>query len=588
MIVPMKKVTLLVSDRDRDRSLRKLRQLGVLHIRFSAPPMSDNLDGLKSQLAELDEAVRLAGTPSDGAGGDPQKGPSLVSEIRDNSRREEALREKIDRLRKRMEWFERWGSVSLDTVRKLNEAGIFVRFYITDKKGIRSVPDDMAVHIVDDGKVVRFAAFTRSEEFHLDLREDPMPDVEVEEIKKKLKEAEAELKQLEKRFLKLSRSTLHLEAYRQDLEKRIEFERVKSGVADEGRFVVLQGYSPEESLGGIEKGADEEGWGVIVEEPDDPEDVPTLIRNPRWVRIVDPLFQFMGTLPGYSEYDISFWFLLFFSVFFAILIGDAGYGMIFLGISILLLLKNKGGPKEPVFLLFVLSGTTILWGLISGTWFGYEKIAQLPFLNAMIIERIDSFADSNQMFMMYICFVIGIIHLSVAHGMRALRVFPSPRALGEIGWISILWALFFMAGKLVINRSVPSIASVLFIVGVVLALVFSNFSKNVLKGMMVTLGDLPLSIISSFSDIVSYLRLFAVGYASVVVAQSFNDMALGAGIGSVLSGLIAAVVLFFGHGLNIVLGLMSVVVHGIRLNMLEFSGHLNMQWAGQPYEPFKE
>ena len=116
----------------------------------------------------------------------------------------------------------------------------------------------------------------------------------------------------------------------------------------------------------------------------------------------------------------------------------------------------------------------------------------------------------------------------------------------------------------------------------------SVFQKNIIKGIFTTLGDLPLSIVSSFSDIVSYLRLFAVGYASVTVANSFNNMAIGSGIHSILGGLIAALVLFLGHGLNIMLGLMSVIVHGIRLNMLEFSGHLNMQWAGKKYEPFKE
>ena len=165
---------------------------------------------------------------------------------------------------------------------------------------------------------------------------------------------------------------------------------------------------------------------------------------------------------------------------------------------------------------------------------------------------------------------------------------PSPKALGEVGWIAILWTLFFAAGSLVIGKSMPGFTMPLFVMGVSLALIFSNFQKNILKGVGATLGDLPLSIISSFSDIVSYLRLFAVGYASVTVAASFNDMALGNGISSIAAGCIAAFVLFLGHGLNIMLGLMSVIVHGVRLNMLEFSGHLNMQWAGKPYQPFKE
>jgi V/A-type H+-transporting ATPase subunit I len=103
-----------------------------------------------------------------------------------------------------------------------------------------------------------------------------------------------------------------------------------------------------------------------------------------------------------------------------------------------------------------------------------------------------------------------------------------------------------------------------------------------------TLVELPLSVIGSFSDVVSYLRLFAVGYASVVLSSTFNDMALAGGINSIIGGLGAALILFLGHTLNIILGMMAVVVHGIRLNMLEFSGHLGMQWSGKKYDPFSE
>jgi V/A-type H+-transporting ATPase subunit I len=205
-----------------------------------------------------------------------------------------------------------------------------------------------------------------------------------------------------------------------------------------------------------------------------------------------------------------------------------------------------------------------------------------------VIEQINSFAENNTLFMMYLCFLIGIIHLSIAHVLNAVKMINSLKVLAEVGWIALLWTLFFVAGNLVLAKPFPFFTPYLFILGLLLTLVFSNFQKNVFKGIGTTMGDLPLSIISSFSDIVSYLRLFAVGYASVTVAASFNGMALEGGIHSILSGIIAALILFLGHSLNIVLGILAVVVHGIRLNMLEFSGQLNMQWSGRNYQPFKE
>ncbi|MBK7409939.1 MAG: hypothetical protein IPJ40_18965 [Saprospirales bacterium] len=107
--------------------------------------------------------------------------------------------------------------------------------------------------------------------------------------------------------------------------------------------------------------------------------------------------------------------------------------------------------------------------------------------------------------------------------------------------------------------------------------------------MLISLSNLPLSLISGFSDIVSYVRLFAVGMATAAVAASFNNMILPSGMADMpfLELFMAAIALFLGHGLNIVLALMAVMVHGIRLNMLEFSGHLGVQFSGEAYKPFK-
>ena len=313
-----------------------------------------------------------------------------------------------------------------------------------------------------------------------------------------------------------------------------------------------------------------------------------MLRQPKWLMIVNPIFSFMGALPGYNELDISFWFLLFFSLFFGMLIGDAGYGLIFLLASFYFSKKMKNAPREPFILINVLSVATIIWGIISGNWFGFQKIGQLPFLNLMIIDQMDAFADANQMFIMYLCFFIAAIHLSVAHGISTVKYINSPVVIAELGWICVVWTLFFASGTLVLNKSFPGFMVVVFLVGVVMILLFANFQKNIFKGMTTTLTSLPLDIISAFSDVVSYLRLFAVGYATVAVASSFNDMAGELGFNSVLTSPLSAGILLFGHSLNIILALMSVIVHGIRLNMLEFSGHLNMQWSGRPYAPFKE
>ena len=296
--------------------------------------------------------------------------------------------------------------------------------------------------------------------------------------------------------------------------------------------------------------------------------------------------KFIDIVPGYKEVDVSIYFLIAFALFFAMLVGDAGYGLIFLLMTFFL---RKKLTTQVSVLIYVLSGATILWGVLSGTYFGSEKIAALPVLNQLIVPEIASFGVDNVSFMMHLSFLIGAIHITIAHSIRAFQLINSLRAMSEIGWIALIWGLFFVSEQLVLGKPIPSWGSWLFIVGTVFVALFSKESNSIIKSIGVSLANLPLSLISGFSDIVSYVRLFAVGMATSAVAASFNNMILPEdteGVG-ILKLVAMAVALMLGHGLNAILALMAVMVHGIRLNMLEFSGHLGVQFSGEAYKPFR-
>jgi V/A-type H+-transporting ATPase subunit I len=126
-----------------------------------------------------------------------------------------------------------------------------------------------------------------------------------------------------------------------------------------------------------------------------------------------------------------------------------------------------------------------------------------------------------------------------------------------------------------------------FIIGSTLVILFTSPMKNIFAGIGTGLGDFLLKLVNSFADIVSYIRLFAVGLAGVAIADAFNQIAASIGVGTILNSLFSVFVLFAGHTLNLVMGILAILVHGVRLNVLEFSGHLDMEWSGTQYNPFK-
>ncbi len=593
MLVRMKKLTLLVSEPERENLLLKLRKLGTVHIKNVTTPSTGQIRPLEEEISQVKRAISiLAGYKAPASG----KISREMQEIADTAKevvsiageKEEAIKN-LEYVENQIDWYKPWGSFNPEDLEALKEKGIFVTLYRASKKALKKLGEKKNIHIITKDKQYTYLAqISDSPDERLPLEAIEPARHGFDDLGKRRESLNVRLKEIELLLGNMARASGSLKKYLPELEKKYTFLNVIHGMKEEKKFSYLQGFCPADKVKDIIALTKSHGSGYLIEEPDEPFEVPTLIRNPKWISIISPVFKFMNTIPGYKEYDISLWFLMFFSIFFAMLIGDVGYGLLFMILAFFARRKLKNADKRIFFLIYTLSFATVVWGAITGTWFGAENIAKMPFLNVLVIERIDSFVTGNQNFMIYMCFVIGVIQLSIAHFIKAFRIINTFKALAEAGWILILWGLFFTAGTLVLDKPFPPLAGYLLITGASLVLLFSNPQKNVIKGILVSLGEIPLKIISSFSDIVSYIRLFAVGYASLVLANTFNNMAMQVGFNNVLSGLGAALIMFFGHALNIVLCLMAVIVHGIRLNMLEFSGQMGMEWSGREYDPFRE
>ena len=303
--------------------------------------------------------------------------------------------------------------------------------------------------------------------------------------------------------------------------------------------------------------------------------------------------------PTDGERDISLPFLLFLTVFFAMIISDAGYGVLIVLVGGGLGIRNKvrGESAGPgLSLLIVMGVATVIWGALSGVWFGHEPIAEMaPFRN-WIVPDLFAFEPGSIDAVIAVCFVLALIHLALARIWNMVRELAGPfklKAVAELGWLSVLMGMFNLALTLVVSEEqYPFLPISLYLIlgGIVAVIVFNNqegsFIRGVLKGLNFTaLISTGLDGINAFADTMSYLRLFAVGLASVEIAAATNQLAALAGEGLGLP--VAILIILFGHSLNLAMGGLSVLVHGVRLNMLEFSGALGMEWSGSDYKPFR-
>lgn len=587
MIVPMRKATILCETRDADAMVKDLRKLGVLHIEHQNPPEGRDISVLLEKVALIDSSFDVLNDAASGITTRPQKSlngdwQTVADHLIARSRRRESLESSKRNLLGRINEWEQWGDIDIAQVEYLNRNGIFLKLFQVPVKEIGNFPEDVVVKTVfTAGDFAGCVAISR-QQFDCAFTEILPPKESLSRLRQLLAETNKELEMI---TVEISESACYHEdlmRVKRKMEKEIEFRQVLSGMGKEGAISYVTGYIPSDRQEHLIAHARSSRWGIAVTDPSDEDNVPTLLQNPAWADRIRPVFELLGLTPGYRELDVSIPFLVFFSIFFGILIGDAGYGLVYILLTLVLQkkLKPDAGLKTTFSLFYLLGSCALLWGVLTGTFFG-----QTWLLNAGFRPLVPQLNDAGVM--QTFCFFLGALHLSIAHSWRAYLKLPSLTALSDAGWICVLWTAFFVARTLILGDAFPSWVIWLFAAGIVLVILFTSPQPRVLRGIGQGIGTVALSLMNNFTDVISYIRLFAVGLATLAIAETTNTLASGFGEG-VIALAAGAVIILTGHSLNIILGPMSVLVHGVRLNVLEFSGHANVTWSGFSFEPLKE
>ncbi|MBQ1396160.1 MAG: hypothetical protein IIY84_02515 [Eubacterium sp.] len=603
MIEKMKLIHVVASAAHKDEMLESLRALGILHLAEKKSASRETIErftSLSRTSNALSDYVSKEGPRAEILpDGDFEK---MYRGVLDTLDRKSALVQERSAASAEIDRVRPWGDFSPEDVKEVREAGYDLHFYRMSPKDFQAALQNEDVRMfrlspVDKMDTVAVLGKLPPE---INAMEFSLPEKSLTALKEEIDACDKGLEDCE---AKLTDAADYLDSFKDQMLKAQNAEIYSSASAtaegDED-LVWLTGYIPESDAGAFKAAAAENHWAWAIEDvAEDDDQIPTKVKYNKVSRLIKPVFDILGILPGYREQDISLWFFLFFILFFAMIIGDGGYGLLILIGTVAMNVKMKK-MNNVLYLLYVLSIATIIWGAVTGTWFGMESAMNVPFLKALVIpgfanypEYFNVTATQQQNNIMKFSFTIGAVQMALGSLLAIKKKIAEKNLswIADLGWVIAIVSMYLLALYLVIGDNIP-IVPVFGGIGVafVLVVLFSGMEpgKTFGQGLKAGLGGAFtafLNTISCFGNVMSYIRLFAVGMAGLAISQSFNGIAAGFHGPLIIAGVVIVII---GHLLNIIMCFLSVVVHGVRLNVLEFSGQVGLEWAGIAYEPFKK
>ena len=622
MIVKMMKYNIVLFSAERERFIERLRELGMVDITTSGwePTEADRelVTAIDSRTKALASLEQFAASEEYVAGGKVAEGEAFKSYLTAQATIASAKSENTRLEKLHDEWIA-WGDFDCSTLAKLAESGVVLRYFTAQRAVFEKSAEEWGANlniavVGEDDSVVRFVVIGNGkEEIAIDAQEQKAPTMNNAEIKALIKANDAVIAEQNAVISAVADAKAEIEKELATLKSQMQDVRIEATAdkAAEGLLLVLEGWAEKETSEQVDALLNDYPNVVYIKEnPTEEDETPVKLKNNRFAR----LFEMIGglyALPKYGTLDMTPFFAPFYMLFFAICLNDAGYGAIIFALGLVLALK---APKmrQAAYLTMVCGGATTLFGLYTGSLFGmsipslmgYEDMASCPIPFLDFQGKFFTWALALGVFQILLGMLLDIVFKARHFGFSSIT--------GKLGWFIVLLSGCLAGGLQMLDESwvIPGFTTsspafyIAMAVGAIFMLFLNDmkrkpmeyillygFVKNAASG----LWDTYNNVTGLLSDVLSYIRLFAIGLSGGVLAQVFNSLAMGLtgldagieqfGVGPVFQILGATAILLVGHGINLFMSAISSFVHPMRLTFVEFYKNAGFEMTTRSFEP---
>ena len=591
MIASMTKYSFVLLSGTQEELLTSLQEIGLVDITRSIKPIDEASQNLKAEIELLDgliNGLRKAdipeGTVPEFIDGDIVRlAGGMLMRYSDDTVEIKQLQSEISDLRK-------WGQFDAEVLGELARAGVPVHFHKLSTKAFKPEwAQEYALTVVSQDKSHTLFVVAGPDTLPGEI---PAPTNGLAAKEKELQEKQAHFAKVLSRIASARERIPELEEKRAQLYSQLDLHLAGASAvpAAEDTIVTLVGYAPTESDAAVTEALDKTGVFYLKEAAAVEDNPPIQLKNNWFVRQFELLTDMYGR-PDYNEFDPTPYISVFFLLFFAMCMGDAGYGLALVIGGILL---KKTEMKDMAPLVTILGIGTFVVGIVMHTFFGVD-IAVLPWIPSWLKAVMITGTIAGFEAQMVLALVIGVVHLCLAMVVKTVYATRNKGFLGSLstwGW-TLLIVGGVVVGSLTMALSVPAQVTkwIVIVLGVLSALgifLFNDIHRNPLKNIGSGLWETYNTVTGLLGDVLSYLRLYALGLAGGMLGKAFNDIAtMTLGDGG-LGYIPFAIILIIGHALNLAMCCLGAFVHPLRLNFLEFFKNSGYDGKGRAYRPIKK